>query len=806
MKQIFACFLFLVVSLNGFAQNLNQTIRGTITDENTKTPLIGVLIEAQLGENKKGAISDEYGNFKFENMPIGRYTINFNYLGYETSSISQLEVTSTKEIVLNIEMLEKITTAATVVVRGRKDKSKTINQMVSVSGRTFSIEESQRFAGSRGDVARMAQNFAGVQGADDSRNDIVVRGNSPMGVLYRLEDVDIPNPNHFSSAGTTGGPISMLNNNILQNSDFLSGAFPAEYGNATAAVFDLGMRKGNNEKYEFLGQVGFAGLELLAEGPFTKKSKASFLVDYRYSALGFFSLLGIEFGTGTAVPKYQDISFNLHFPDKTGSTKVFGVGGISTVELFQSREAGANLFRDNQEDLSYTTKTGVFGVSRFQKLGKNTFAKITLSADAAQTLTKLDTFTTDGNNDIVNYAGLYRDNSTQGKYALNAYVQHKFNARHTLKAGVRTYNYFFSLNDSFYRRDTNPQTNLPIGWVLPTNFSGNTNLLQSYISHAYRINSKLNLTLGLNHAYFAYNGSSSLEPRAGLSFKITDKYTLSAGYGLHSQLAPFRVYFEKRTNNLGEQRTINQNLGFTKSHHVVLGNDIRLGQNTRLKIETYAQFLFDVPIDGKNDTFYSLLNQGADFGVVFTDSLVNQGKGTNYGLEITFERFLTKGFYYLNTLSLYRSFYTDQLGNQHPTVFDSRYAANLLGGKEFYFKEQTNKKGKVSKGSLTTDIKFMINGGRRFTPVNVAASQATGNVVTDNSQIFGNQYDDYIRLDFRIAYKVQTKKVTQEWGVDIQNVTNRKNIFNQTYNVTTNEYRTTYQTGLLPIGIYRVTF
>ena len=252
MKHFLVCLLFLVINFSGFSQSLTQIIRGTVIDENTKTPLVGVLIEAQLGENKKGVISDEAGNFKFENMPIGRYTINFNYLGYETSSISQLEVTSTKEVVLNVEMLEKITTAATVVVRGRKDKSKTINQMVSVSGRTFSIEESQRYAGGRGDVARMAQNFAGVQGADDSRNYIVVRGNSPMGVLYRLEEVDIPNPNHFSSAGTTGGPISMLNNNVLQNSDFLSGAFPAEYGNATAAVFDLGMRKGNNER--FLGK------------------------------------------------------------------------------------------------------------------------------------------------------------------------------------------------------------------------------------------------------------------------------------------------------------------------------------------------------------------------------------------------------------------------------------------------------------------------------------------------------------------------------------------------------------------------
>ena len=361
MKHIYLVLLILISNTLS-AQNLTQTIRGTIVDEHTQMQLVGVLVEAYIDSTKSGAITDVDGKFKLKEMPIGRYVLNFSYLGYENTGVSQLEVTSTKETILNIEMMEKVTTTATIIVRARKDKSKTINQMVTVSGRTFSIEESQRYAGSRGDVARMAQNFAGVQGADDSRNDIVVRGNSPMGVLYRLEGVDIPNPNHFSTAGTTGGPVSMLNNNVLENSDFLSGAFPAEYGNATAAVFDLGMRKGNDEKYEFLGQVGFAGLEMLAEGPISKNSKASFLVDYRYSALGFFSLLGLQFGTGTAVPKYQDISFNLHFPDKKGSTKVFGVGGLSSVELFQSKDAGENLFRDSKEDLSYTTNTGVLGI------------------------------------------------------------------------------------------------------------------------------------------------------------------------------------------------------------------------------------------------------------------------------------------------------------------------------------------------------------------------------------------------------------------------------------------------------------
>jgi hypothetical protein len=802
----FLVIITLILSPVLFAQSLTGTIRGKVVDKNTEEPLIGVLVAATLDQKTQNRITDETGSFRIENVPVGRYTIRFSHLGYEEAVVTQLEATSSKQVVLDIAMEEKITTSSTIVVRARKDKAKTINQMVSVSGRTFSIEESQRYAGSRGDVARMAQNFAGVQGSDDSRNDIVVRGNSPMGVLYRLEGVDIPNPNHFSTAGTTGGPISMLNNNVLQNSDFLSGAFPAEYGNATAAVFDLGMRKGNDEEYEFLGQVGFAGLELMAEGPLKEGSNASFLVNYRFSALELFSVLGLEFGTGTAIPKYQDLSFNLHFPDKKGSTKIFGVAGKSSVELFQSDDAGENLFRDGLEDLTYKTNTAVMGLSRFQKLGKSTFAKVIFATDVLQTRTILDTLAFDNQQQVIEYGGKYRDQSTQGKLSTNAMVQHKFSSRNTLKGGFRYYHYFFNLRDSFYNVGRNFGTNQIRGWIEPTNFNGNTGLVQAYISDVIRLNSRLSTTLGMNAAYYTYNGATSIEPRAGMSYKLTPKYTLSAGYGLHSQLPPFRIYFEEVTDLNGNKRKINQDLGFTKSHHFVIGNDVRLGKNLRLKVEAYYQSLFDVPIDAGADTFYSLLNQGADFGVLFTDSMVNQGTGRNYGLEVTLEHFLTKGFYFLNTLSLYRSFYTDQLGVEHPTAFDSRYAVNLLGGKEFYFTERTTKKGKRNKGSLTIDIKCMVNGGRRYTPINVVASQLTQTEIRDNTQVFANQYDDYVRLDFRVAYKVQTNKITQEWGVDIQNLTNRDNIFQQTYNASTNEVRTTYQTGLLPIGIYRITF
>ncbi|MBR9860675.1 TonB-dependent receptor [bacterium] len=795
------CYIILfslLISLQNYAQDLRQTIRGNVRDAATQSPLIGASLIIRADSQVYTTITDIQGNFTFDPIPVGRYDVECHYMGYESQTLYQQELNSAKELVLQFELKEQVNRTEAVTVKAEKDKSKTINDDISVSGRTFSIEESQRYAGSRGDVARMAQNFAGVQGSDDSRNDIVVRGNSPLGVLYRLEGVDIPNPNHYAVAGTTGGPISMLNNNVLRNSDFLSGAFPSEYGNATAAVFDLGLRVGNNQKYEFLGQMGFAGFEGMAEGPFSKKSQASFLVNYRYSALDFFNLIGLDFGTGTAIPRYQDLSFKLHFPHKKGSTSIFGLGGKNRIELFQSREAGDNLFRGDNEDLAFGTQTGMAGIGHLRRLSEKTFIRFTLATDAAKVRTHLDTFDIQ-QREIVNVHGFYRDESLQGKFTFLTQIQHKFNAQAVLKAGIRMHRYFFSLSDSFY--------NSRYGfWVQPTNFEGNTSLAQSYFNLNYRLTPELEINAGANYSFFVFNNSQVLEPRFGASYKINPRYKISMGYGLHSQVVPFRIYFEKRTNLDGTTRKINQDLGLLKSHHIVLANDITLNLQTRLKIELYYQYLFDVPVDANDQPFYSLLNQGADFGVEFTDSMVNRGNGRNYGLEITFERFLTKGLYFLNTLSLYRSFYTDANGIWHPSAFDSKYALNLLGGKEFYFKEVQDKKGRAKKMSMTTDIRFMANGGKRYTPINLEQSKLENRTVYDFDRVYEGQFQDYIRLDFRVAFKIQGPKATQEWGVDIQNITNRRNVFQRTYNSNTNEIRTTYQTGILPVGLWRIYF
>ncbi len=265
--------------------HFTQTIKGIVTDEQSGHPLANVTVTIEDAHPLIAGMTDTSGSFKLKNVPIGRQTLRISIIGYEEVVLRNIEVTSSREVVLEVRLKEKIQKLDEVVVTAGRQKNRAINEAAIVSARQFSVEEAVRYAGSRNDPSRMAQNFAGVSGANDARNDIIVRGNSPAGVLWRMDGIDIPNPNHFSTLGSTGGPVTIINTNTLKNSDFLTSAFPAQYGNAIAAVFDLRMRNGNNENYEFLGQMGFNGFEFGAEGPLSKKNKSSFLVNYRYSMI-----------------------------------------------------------------------------------------------------------------------------------------------------------------------------------------------------------------------------------------------------------------------------------------------------------------------------------------------------------------------------------------------------------------------------------------------------------------------------------------------------------------------------------------
>ena len=337
---LFVCMTYMGNFLS--AQELTQTIRGTIVDQDSKMPLIGANVLILNTMNPQGATTDLEGYFKIENVKVGRVNLEVSYLGYETSILSEVMVTSGKEVVLNIELIESVENLNEVVVIAKLDKENPLNEMATVSARSFSVEETSRYAASFYDPARMALNYAGVAiggGTDDLNNEIVVRGNSPKGVLWRLEGIEIPNPNHFSNLGSSGGGISMLSSTMLTNSDFYTGAFPAEFGNATSGAFDVRLRNGNNEKREYAFMLSVLGLEAGIEGPFSKDSNASYLLNYRYSTLGLLTQLGLNIVDDDEVT-YQDLAFKISIPTaKMGTFGIFGLGGKNSASFEPAKDS-----------------------------------------------------------------------------------------------------------------------------------------------------------------------------------------------------------------------------------------------------------------------------------------------------------------------------------------------------------------------------------------------------------------------------------------------------------------------------------
>ena len=775
------------------AQSPTQSIRGQIKDKQTLMPLIGATVK--ITGTSLGTVTDEEGRFQIAHVEVGRVSLEVSYLGYAPVYLDQLMLSSGKELLLDIEMEEQVLEAEEVVVVAEDDKINTNNDMTTVSARQFTVEESQRYAGARNDPARMASGFAGVQGTNDAVNDIVIRGNSPVGVLYRLEGIDIPNPNHFGDYSSTGGPVSMLNNNVLANSDFLTGAFPADYGNAMSGVFDLKLRNGNDQKYEFLGQIGFNGVEFGAEGPISRSNKSSFLANYRYSTLGVFNALGIDFGTGTAIPYYQDLSFKLNFPsEKIGRITVFGLGGTGHIDLIESTrnpEEDENLYNQDPQDIRNEYSTGIIGISHTYLFNNSTYGKLIVAGSMTHNETDVDSF------DVVirEPADNYNSNQNTTRLQLNYFVNKKFNAKHTVRTGVL-------LSQSHYRVADSLYSNEQQRFVTLTSFDGNAFIAQPYALWQFRPNDRFTFNSGIHVVYLALNDHYSVEPRWGVRYMINEKQSLSLGYGLHGLMPQPMALFRSEDTPEGDIVRPNENLEFTKSHQFVLGYDYNLTPSMRIKAETYYQYIYGAATE-VTPSSYSLLNYGS-FNFYLPDSLNNEGTGRNYGVELTAEHFLNKGFYFLGTASLFDSKYKGSDGILRNTAFNTHFIYNIIAGKDFELnKGRANAKRKTV---LALDIKFTHSGGRLYTPVDYEESAANGRLEYIDSLAYSLKYPDYLRLDARAAFRMNGKKITQEWALDVQNVTNRKNPLTQDYVESTGEIRTIYQLGIFPVVQYRIEF
>lgn len=768
-KSLLASFVLFLSVFQLFAQT-TQTIRGKVIDSSTEHPIVGASVTV-VNQNL-GVITNENGEFKLEKVKIGRCQVKISSVGYEAQNLAELLVESGKELVLDIRLSESSQQLTEAVV---KAASPNLSGALT-SLQNITVEQVFRYPATFFDPARLATSFAGVVNDNDQANGMVIRGNSPNSMQWRLEGVEIVNPNHLSNAGTfsdkatqNAGGTNILSAQLLGNMNFLTGAFPAEYGNALSGVMDMRLRKGNDEKHEFTAQTGVIGVDFAAEGPLSKKSKASYLVNYRYSFTGLLSLMGVKFGDEDI--RFQDISFNLSFPTKkAGNFTVFGMGGVSSNDFVSKEDKSLWTSEKDQFNIYYGNTMYATGVTHQKNFGEKLLWRTVIANSALET----------SREQVLNQdkSSIYNQFKKR-KTTITTSFAYKIRANNTLKIGAFVTNQFDEMTDRItFPRNSN----------LTKTLSGT--VLQPYMNYQSLLTDKLTLNVGIHYLNYTYNNTSSFEPRVSFGYQLTPSQSISVAYGLHSQMQLPQVYYVYPSN---------ENLGLTKAHHFVLSHNKRLKANSYLKTELYYQKLFNVPVISmattfKDDITFSSLN--AIENIPF-NMLANTGTGENYGVEVTYQQYLLDGFYTLINGTFYQSTYKAVDNIERNTRFNGKYIFNATIGKEW-----TRKKNRT----LGVNGRIVMLGGFYETPINETESAKQGQTVYDYSNAFTVKQKDYFRPDLRVYFKKSKTKYSRTWSIDIQNVANYQNVAFSYYDTYLKKVIVKNQLGMIPILNYRWEF
>lgn len=789
MKQAAILLVFTFSVFSGMAQReeagLSQKIKGAIVDADSKKTLPGATI-ALVGTPYK-TIADENGNFSIRDVRIGRQSLEVSLVGYESRIVNDIMVTSGKEVFLNIPLTGKIGNLNEVIIRASKNKTKANNEFATVSARSFSTEDTKRYPAAAFDPARMAQNFAGVSSNGDGSNEIVVRGNSPKGVLWRLEGIEIPSPNHFGSLGNSGGAISMLSSSTLGSSDFYTGAFPAEFGNATAGVFDLNFRNGNKDKREYSLMAGLLGIEAAAEGPFKKGGQSSYLINYRYSSV---ALVSDFLDIGGVVPKYQDLSFKLNFPTKKGGTfGLFGLGGRNRSVKVPVKDSTKWTDEDPNFVLDAPGKLGVAGLTHQIFFNKQSYLKTIIAASGQLGEAIVDTL--NPSNDYRKVA-TGKEKNLDITYRVAALYNNKISNESTIRIGFTGSRLAFDYNNSYY-------DDVDGTWKQNLEAKGNSFYYQAYLQWKYRISNTITLNTGLHASYLQLNKTSSIEPRAALTIKASHNQTFTLAAGIHAKPEHLSTYFFENTSNGYDRATPNKNLKMNKALHLILGYDKMLNNNIRFKTEIYYQYLYDVAVEKQDYSYFSILNSASFYDLTDIGPLVSSGTGKNYGVDISLEKPFNKNYFFLATGSLYASKYTNYNNKEFNTRYNRNYQVNLVTGKEWKRKKNPN-------SSWGINAKLLTSGGLRESEIDLAASRARGKVMYITDRYYTKKTTPYFRFDTGMNFKINRKHSTHTISIDIQNLTSNKNLYTSYYDNDSNAIKKEYQLGLFPFLNYRIEF
>ncbi len=800
MKQALSAIILVLCSSFLLAQTPTQTIRGTVFDQDNQLPLIGATITILQSNPLLGTTTNTSGQFRFESVPIGRVSLQISYIGYQERIIPNIELNSAKEVILDIGLVESVVNMEEVVITASKKKGNALNDMAMVSSRSISPEQTSRYAGGFNDPSKITSNFAGVSNTQDGGNDIIVRGNSPKYIQWRLEGADISNPNHFGDQNAISGIVGALNNNLLATSDFYTGAFPAEFGNALSGVYDIRMRKGNNEKFEGIFGLGILGTDITLEGPFKKDYQGSYLVNFRYSTIGLVNQLGLVEVDGANL-NFQDAAFKFWLPTKKlGSFSFFGLQGSSN---FLFEEVDPSVWVTPGDDFAQSNITEDYekranllhtGMNHTISLSANSYLRTTLSYSQEGIKDKVFENRLQ-QEETINQQLNFQTDLLKSAYRINSVYNHKINARHKLNVGLH---YALLHQDMQQSRLDEEDNRFDL-----VNFDENISLIRSFVNWKFTPNERLSIVAGLHNTNVLFNDKHTIEPRLALNYGLTPSSTLSFGYGNHSKMESIHNYFAKVQQTDGSFTMPNLDLGLLKANHYVVGYETYFTPYLRLKVDLYYQNLYDIPVENDSESYYSTLNE--DLNLNYVD-LVNEGTAQNYGLEFTLEQFLKDGYYFMFNASLFESKYTALDGIERNTQFNSNYLINLLIGKEF------SGLGRKNNQVFSINAKAFFGGGRYYIPLRRNENgeldvDPENGLIYDYSKAYENKLEDFVNVVLSLSYKWNKSSTTHELFLNIDNITNNRARMIEYYDPSEeNGIGYEKQVGIIPNFLYRFYF
>lgn len=799
MKKI-KLILTAILIIYGITVVQAETLRGTVKDAITGEPLIGATVKIVEVENA-AAVADLNGNYLINIKHGGRYTIEASYIGYEPNVMKEILISGAKEVLLDITLSESSAELNEVVVRPRVNKESTVNPTALVGGVMLSMEEANRFAGGINDPARLVSAFAGIS-ASNNGNGVSVHGNAPQMMKYRIEGVEVFTPNHYNDFYEAGfGMVSALNSNVIGNSDFFTSTFNANYSNSLSGVFDVKMRSGNNSKHESILQVGTVNEELTLEGPLSKKTNSSYIFNYRYGFTSLADKLGIiDYDTDY---NFQDFSLKLNFPTKhVGTFSFFALGYYDGAEdKYLDIEDIKSIYDASRQNGHMWGLLG--GGSHKIYFDSKWTWRTTIAYNAQHVKADIGYWGLKrGTNNVLSIPIAYEEPKTVLPYSsqkmnedrilfnteLSKQVTSKWLTQFGAEYSHRFFNFGYSATDFVY-------STAPFTKYVCT--KGNTGLGSLFWQNIIKPSQRFSLNLGVAANYFLFSKDLSIEPRISAKWNMDDNNTLSFGYGLHSMVERLDAYFYEVN---GKQ--VNKDLGLSKAHHILLTYMHKFNDNLNLRINAYYQYGFDTPVGTNGSTFCST-NRFMNY---FDEPLVSDGNTRNYGADITLEHYMNHGFFGQMNASVFKSEYRAQDKVWRPQLYDRGYNAKVLGGKEWMV-------GSHRQNVFNVSIKYTVQGGLHYTPVDVAAMTALMNagklpedVIYKENEAMSKQYKPEHNVDLTISYKWNKKKVSHTIAFEGINILMSETPYAQRFDLRTKTVQIEKVGISLPNLFYRLDF